>query len=153
MAPPSEPDDELFTFSDVYLLTDGPDGRVAIPHLELALARAGITLAKPDAEVAWSSGWDELATLTTEERSLLSHGREGLVVLVVERNGRSHRFVVPTEDPALLMLEVRTMAQRHALRTSRPPRATLRSFNVVLGVAALASVALLVLSAAHVVHW
>ena len=86
---------------DVYLLTEGADGRVAVPHLTLTFDAAGLALDKTDGEPVWFCGWDQLREMAPVERSVLPDGRAGVVVLVVEHGGRrrQHRFVLATTIP------------------------------------------------------
>ena len=57
----SVPDsDDTWTVPGVYLLTEGPDGRVAVPHLELILFDDGISVDKSDGEPVWSAAWSDL---------------------------------------------------------------------------------------------
>lgn len=138
---------------DVYLLTDGTDGPIAVPHLELTFMRAGLELEKADGEAVWNSGWSDLEEMSPVERSVLPDGREGVVMLVVERGRhRRHRFVLATSDAAATEASIRGLAHAHGLRTNQPKRAVSRALNVaIVGVAAVA-MTLLLLQAAHVIH-
>jgi hypothetical protein len=60
---------------DVYLLTEGADGRVAVPHLTLTFDAAGLALDKTDGEPVWFCGWDKLREMAPVERSVLPDGR------------------------------------------------------------------------------
>ena len=70
---------------DVYLLTEGQEGEVAIPHLTLTFLDSGLALQKADGEPVWDSAWAELEELSPVERSMLPDGRAGVVITVVER--------------------------------------------------------------------
>ncbi len=110
---------------DVYLLTDGPEGTVAVPHLALAFGPSGLALDKADGGAVWASGWDELEAMAPVERSELPDGGAGVVIVVVERGegSRRHRFVLATDDPVGTEAHVRGSAAAHGLRTNRtrPP--------------------------------
>ena len=139
---------------DVYLLTEGQEGDVAIPHLTLHFFDSGLALEKADGEPVWDSAWAELAELSPVERSMLPDGRAGVVITVVERGRRGrHRFVLATDDAAVTEAELRARAVAHGLRTrsARPAVSRLLMAGVVL--AALAAVTALLLSAAHVIHF
>jgi hypothetical protein len=151
--PPVQDPDAPWNVPDVYLLTDGTQGRVAIPHLELRFSDAGVELAKQDGELAWHCDWPALDVLSTAGRSILPDGRSGVVVVVVEHGGRQHRFVMPTADPGPIESEVRARARAHRVRTFEPPAAVSRPLTVAIAVAAAVTLAVLLLSAAHVLHF
>jgi hypothetical protein len=151
MPPPDAEDD--WVFPDIYLLTEARDGRVAVPHLQLAFTARGIDLEGGEDGGTWSSTWGELRELSTFERSVLPDGREGLVVVAVEREGRRHRFVVPTTDPSLTEEAVRDLALRHHLTTRQAPRAVRHSLTGAVVLASAATLTLLLLSACHVIHF
>ena len=140
---------------DVYLLTEGAEGRVAVPHLTLTFDAAGLALDKTDGEPVWFCGWDQLREMAPVERSVLPDGKEGVVVLVVERSGRrrQHRFVLATDDPASTEASVRDRARSRGLRTSPERPAVSRALNVSIVIAAAAMVAVLLLSAVHLIHF
>ena len=137
----------------VYLLTKDADGQLAVPQLDLSLRPGGIELDKADGGVVWSRTWTELRALAPVQRSVLPDGTDGVVVDVVERGrrGRRHRFVVPSDDPdSLEKLLVRT-ARAHGLQiggSRRNPVSHLLPAVVVVG--AIATITVLLLSAAHV---
>ena len=110
-------------------------------------------MAKQDGELAWQCAWPALDVLSTAGRSILPDGRAGVVVVVVEHGGRQHRFVMPTEDPGPLESEVRVRARAHRLGTFEPPAAVSRLLTVAVAIAAAATLAVLLLSAAHVLHF
>jgi hypothetical protein len=151
----SVPDsDDTWTVPGVYLLTEGPDGRVAIPHLELILFDDGISVDKSDGEPVWSAAWSDLAELSTVERSELPGGGAGVVILVVERGGRRrHRFVLPTDDPDSTESSVHDRARAHRLRTNPRPRPVSRILTVGVLLVAAATLSALLLSAEHVIHF
>ncbi len=73
---------------DVYLLTEGSEGTVAVPDLTLTFLDSGVALDKADGDHVWSSPWDQLEEMSPVERSELPDGRSGVVIVVVERAGR-----------------------------------------------------------------
>jgi hypothetical protein len=146
--------EEAWSVPDVYLLTEGQEGEVAVPHLTLTFFDSGLALDKADGEPVWDSAWAELEELSPVERSLLPDGRAGVVITVVERGRRGrHRVVLTTDDAAVTEAAVRARATAHGLRTrsARPAVSRLLLAGVVL--AALAAMAALLLSAAHVIHF
>jgi hypothetical protein len=146
--------EEIWSISDVFLLAEGDgSGRVAVPNLKLTIRGEGLELAKTDGEATWRSRWSNLDELSMAEHSVLPDGREGLVMLVVERGGRHHRFILPTDEPLALASRVRQLAHDHRIRTSEPRSPALRSLTVGVVLATMATLAALLLSAAHVIHF
>jgi hypothetical protein len=147
--------EEAWSVPDVYLLTQGREGEVAVPHLTLTFLDSGLALQKADGEPVWDSAWAELEELSALERSVLPDGRAGVVITVVERGRRGrHRFVVATDDAAAVTeAALRARAAAHGLRTRsvRPAVSRLLMAGVVL--AALAAMTALLLSATHVIHF
>ena len=139
---------------DVYLLTAGPEGEVAVPHLTLTFLDSGLALDKADGDPVWDSSWAELEEISPVERSVLPDGRAGVVIVVVERGRRGrHRFVLATDDPVSTEAAVRARAAAHGLRTRSGRPAVSRLLMVGIVLAALATVTALLLSAAHVIHF
>jgi hypothetical protein len=146
--------EEAWSVPDVYLLTEGQAGEVAVPHLTLTFLDSGLALQKADGEPVWDSAWAELEELSPLERSIVPGGRTGVVITVVERGRRDrHRFVLATDDAAVTEAAVRARAAAHGLRTrsARPAVSRLLLTGVVL--AALAAITALLLSATHVIHF
>ena len=84
---------------DVYLLTAGAEGPVAVPHLRLTFRERGLELDKADGELVWDCDWSDLVEMAPVERSVLPDGKDGVVMVVVERDRRRrHRFVLATDD-------------------------------------------------------
>jgi hypothetical protein len=152
---PSVPDsDDSWTVPGVYLLTQGPDGRVAVPQLALSFLDEGISVDKSDGEAVWSASWADLVEMRTVERSELPGGGAGVVIMVVERDGRRrHQFVLPTDDPASTESSVHQQARAHRLRTNRPRRPVSRALTVAVVLAAAATLTVLLLSAVHVIRF
>jgi hypothetical protein len=146
--------EEAWSVPDVYLLTDGSDGEVAVPHLTLSFLDSGLALDKADGEPVWDSDWAGLEELSAVERSVLPDGRDGVVIAVVERAGRQrHRFVLATDDAVATESAVRDRAAAHGLRTRSARRAVSRLQSVGLVLALVVTLAALLLSAAHVIHF
>jgi hypothetical protein len=139
----------------VYLLSDGSQGRLAIPGLRFELRDDGIELTKDDVDgdVVWHCPWPEVDVLTAAERSLLPDGSDGLVIAVIEHGGRQHRFILPAGDPDAVAHQVRAWARANHIQTFEPPAAVSRTLTVAVIVAAVATVAVLMLSAAHILHF
>src|SRR5580700_4479437 len=125
--------EEAWSVPDVYLLTQGPDGEVAVPHLTLTFLDTDLALDKADGESVWGSDWSGLEEMSPVERSVLPDGREGVVIVVVEQ-GRQHRhrFVLGTYDAASTEAAVRDRAAAHGLRSKSPRRAVSRLLMTVL---------------------
>ena len=139
---------------DVYLLTEGAEGDVAVPHLALTFLDSGLTLDKADGEPVWDSPWSQLEEMSPVERSVLPDGRDGVVMVVVERDRlHRHRFVLATDDAASTEDAIRGRAVAHGLRTRQARPAVSRPLTVAIVVAALATLTVLLLSAAHVIHF
>jgi hypothetical protein len=146
--------EEAWSVPGVYLLTAGPEGELAVPHLILTFLDAGLALDKADGDPVWDSSWAELEEISPVERSVLPDGRAGVVIVVVERGRRGrHRFVLATDDPVGTEAAVRARAAAHGLRTRSGRPAVSRLLMVGIVVAALATMTALLLSAAHVIHF
>jgi hypothetical protein len=151
---PVRDSDDTWSVPGVYLLTDGPDGRVAVPNLHLTFRRDRISVDKSDGEEVWSAAWSDLDELSTVERSELPGGRDGVVIIVVERGRRRrHQFVLPTNDPASTESTIHHRARSHRLRTNSPRRAVSRLLTVAIVLAAAATLTALLLSAVHAIHF
>ncbi len=143
--------EDAWTVPDVYLLTEGAEGEVAVPNLALTFDVDGVELEKSDGETVWDRPWVELDEMSPVERSVLPDGRDGVVILVVERGGRRrHRFVLSSDDAELTETSIRERADAHGLRTSTPQAAVSRVLIVAIGLALGATLTVLLLSAAHV---
>jgi hypothetical protein len=149
--------EEAWSVPDVFLLSAGPEGEVAVPHLTLTFLDTGLALAKADGETVWDGEWTELEEMSPVGRSVLPDGRHGVIMLVVDRGRRGgqsrHRFVLATEDTAGLEAAVRARAAAHGLRTRSERRAVSRVLTVGIVLATLATIAALLLSATHVIHF
>ena len=139
---------------DVYLLTEGGQGPVAVPHLTLTFREGGLELDKADGESVWDCNWVDLVEMTPVERSVLPDGKEGVVIVVIERDGRRrHRFVLTTDDAEATEESIRARAGLHGLRTRWPRPAVSRLLMFAIAAAFAAAVTLLLLSAAHIIHF
>ena len=86
---------------DVYLLTEGGQGTVAVPHLTLTFRPTGLALDKADGEAVWESTWADLVEMAPVERSVLPDGeRASSSSSSNAKGGAQHRFVLTTDDPA-----------------------------------------------------
>jgi hypothetical protein len=145
---------DAWTVANVYLLTESADGTVAVPNLVLRFSVEGIELDKADGGVAWDCRWDQLDEMSPVERSVLPDGRDGVAIVVVERNvRRGHRFVLVTDEPDLTESWIRERAEAHGLRTSTQQARVSRVLLVAIGLALGATLTVLLLSAAHVIHF
>ncbi len=145
--------EEAWSVPDVYLLTQGREGEVAVPHLTLTFFDSGLALNKADGEAVWDCDWAGLSELSAVERSVLPDGRAGVVIAVVERDGRQrHRFVLATDDALVTEAALRDRAAAHGLRSRSTRRAASPLLTVTIVVAVLATLTVLLLSAAHVIH-
>jgi hypothetical protein len=146
--------EEAWTVPDVYLLTAGSEGPVAVPNLRLTFRESGLELDKADGELVWDCDWSDLVEMAPAERSVLPDGKDGVVMVVVERNGRRrHRFVLATDDADATEGFIRERAGIHGLRTRWPRPAVSRVLTLVIIAAFAMTLTLLLLSAVHVIHF
>ncbi len=149
--------EEAWSVPGVYLLTEGSDGDVAVPQLTLTLLPEGVTLAKDDGEQVWACPWKQLEELSPVERAVLPDGRDGVVIVVVERGGRGrrrrHRFALATDDAVSTEAAIVRHAAAHGVRTRASRQPVSRALTVLLLVGALATVTVLLLSATHVIRF
>jgi hypothetical protein len=145
--------EQAWSVPDVLLLTEGREGEVAIPHLTLTFLDSGLTLEKADGEQVWECDWTGLSELAPVERCVLPDGRGGVVIAVVEREGRRmHRFVLATDDAVAMEGAVRERAAAHGLHTRSERPAVPRLVTVGIVVALLGTLTVLLLAAAHAIH-
>jgi hypothetical protein len=97
------------TLSDVYLITRDASGEVALPHLGVVIDQLGMTVTKADGAVAAVFRWDDLQGLRTAELVETPNGG-GALVVEVDSYIRTHRFVVPTDDPGGLEVVIAELA-------------------------------------------
>lgn len=149
-------DEETWTVPDVYLLTAGSEGPVAVPHLRLTFRQRGLELDKADGEMVWDCDWSDLVEMAPIERSVLPDGKDGVVMVVIERDRRRrrrHRFVLATDDPDATEELIRGRAGTHGLRTRWPRPAVSRLLTAVIVAASAVTLTFLLLSAVHVIHF
>jgi hypothetical protein len=146
-----EEEEEAWSVPDVYLLTEGKEGEVAVPHLTLTFSEYGLALHKADGESVWDRPWDALEEMSPGERSVLPDGQDGVVVVVVERDRRGrHRFVLASDESGSTETAIRGRAAAHGLRTRSARPAVSRVLMAGIVLAALAVMTALLLSAVHV---
>jgi hypothetical protein len=88
------------------------------------------------------------------ERSVLPDGKDGVVMVVVERDRRKrHRFVLATDDADATEDLIRGRAGTHGLRTRWPRPAVSRLLTLAIIAAFAVTLTLLLLSAVHVIHF
>ena len=115
--------DETWTVPEVYLLTEGPDGTIAVPALTLTFFADSVEVDKADGEEVWTRDWSQIAEMSPSGRSVLPSGGSGVVVTIVERAPRRpHRFVLGTGDPETTELFLRDLARAHGVATRRAGR-------------------------------
>ena len=147
-------DEEAWNAPDVYLLTSGSQGPVAVPDLRLTFRDTGLELDNADGATVWACDWSDLLEMAPTERSVLPDGTQGVVVVVIERaRRRRHRFVVATDDPAATEDLIRRRAGTHGLRAHGPRPAVSRLLLAAIVLAFAATLTLLLLSAAHVIRF
>jgi len=140
--------------SDVYLLTAESQGNTAVPGLTVQLDQSGLTIRKPDGTVGAFVAWTDVSGLVAERRIRTPAGSQG-VVLEAMTTSRTHRFVVPSDNPEGLRYEISQFAATKVAPSSevRPGK---RRFGVLAGVLAVvlvAGVALAVLVATGTVKF
>ncbi len=141
--------------SDVYLLTAESGGNVAVPGLTVVLDGSGLTVRKPDGAIGAEVAWADVSGLVATKRIRTPAGNPGVIVEAVTAS-RTHRFVVPSDNPDGLEYEVSQLASaivagRPIATSGRQPRSG--AFVVALAVVALAIIALGVLIATGTVKF
>jgi hypothetical protein len=127
---------------------------VAVPHLQLTFRENGLELDKADGELVWDCDWSDLVEMAPIERSVLPDGKDGVVMVVVERDRRKrHRFVLATDDAEATEDLIRGRAGTHGLRTRWPRPAVSRLLTLAIIAAFAVTLTLLLLSAVHVIHF
>src|ERR1700722_3803845 len=84
--------------SDVYLLTAESGGKTAVPGLTLLLDGSGLTVRKPNGDTGAVVAWTEVSGLAADKRIRTPAGHPGVIIEAVTAS-RTHRFVVPSENP------------------------------------------------------
>jgi len=82
----------------VYLITTDTSGEVAVPGLGLSIDELGVCVIKSDGSLVAVLPWDDIGELSATERTVTP---EGDIAVIVEASTplRTHRFVVPTDNP------------------------------------------------------
>jgi hypothetical protein len=96
-------------FSGVYLLTAESEGQEAVPGLGLVVDDRGVTVRKPDGEVSAQLDWAQLSSVTASGRMRTPVGRPG-VILEVTTASKTHRFVVPADEPGSIERDIARLA-------------------------------------------
>ncbi len=107
-SPPTLYRDPL-VLSDCYLLTAESGGNVAVPGLTVVLDGSGLTVRKPGGDVGAVVAWADISGLAASERMRTPAGNPGVIVEAVTPS-RTHRFVVPSDNPEGLEYEVGQLA-------------------------------------------
>jgi hypothetical protein len=129
--------------ADVYLLTAASGGEVAVPGLTVVFDGSGLTVRKPDGALAAAVTWADVSGLVASKRMRTPAGHPG-VIIEAATGSRTHRFVVPSDNPDGLEYEVMqlatTMGASRAEPRSTPKRRStvLTTALVVLAVAIIA---------------
>ena len=153
MAPPARRDGPL-VLSDVYLLTAESRGNTAVPGLTVQLDESGLTVRKPDGTVGAFVAWTDVSGLVAERRIRTPAGSQG-VVLEAMTTSRTHRFVVPSDNPEGLRYEISQFATTMIApgSESRPGKRRFGVLAAVLTVAFVAGITLAVLVATGTVKF
>jgi hypothetical protein len=153
-ASPAAPSRRPLVLSDVYLLTAESGGDVAVPGLTVVLDGSGLTVRKPDGAIGAVMTWADVSGLVASKRMRTPAGNPGVIIEAATAS-RTHRFVVPSDNPDGLEHEVMQLA---AAVPSRPvlPSAPRRRSAVLTGalvVVAMGVIALGVLLATGTVKF
>jgi len=140
---PPVPYSSPLVLSDVYLLTAASDGEVAVPGLTVMFDGSGLTVRKPDGELGAVVTWADVSGLVASKRMRTPAGHRG-VIIEAATGSRTHRFVVPSDNPDGLEYEVMQLAASmgagQPVSGSSPKRrfSVLTPALVVLGVVIIA---------------
>lgn len=96
--------------SDVYLLTAESGGSVAVPGLTVHVDTAALTVRKPDGTVGAVVAWTDVSGLAANKRMRTPAGSPGVIVEAMTAS-RTHRFVVPSDNPDGLEYELTRLAE------------------------------------------
>lgn len=155
-APP--PRSGPLVLSDVYLLTAESDGSVAVPGLTVMIDGSGLTVRKPDGSIAAVVSWVDVSGLGATRRIRTPAGSHGVIV-EAETSSRTHRFVVPSDNPDGLEYEINQVAEAmvaSARAEPGPVSSPVRRSRVLVGalvVVIVAGIALAVLVATGTVKF
>ena len=153
-APPA-PREGPLVLADVYLLTAESQGSTAVPGLTVQLDESGLTVRKPDGTTGAFLPWADVSGLVADRRIRTPAGSQGVVLEAVTTT-RTHRFVVPSDNPEGLRHEITHLARTMVTPDTSPGPGDKRRSGVLVGVAAvviLAGVTLAVLVATGIVKF
>jgi hypothetical protein len=152
--PITVPDPFSLTLEGVHVLAgtgsggDGgaPDaaGQLVVPGMSLVLDQIGVTVLKPDGTVGAVLPWPGLVRVATVERAPAPGGGQALV-LEVATAARTHRFLVPTDNPGELEAVIAEVVAARTGPTKRQGRGRRIAALVALGVLVIAGVTLALL--------
>jgi hypothetical protein len=132
--------------SDVLLLTAESEGRVAVPGLSVVMDETAVFVHKPDGDIGAVVSWEDVSRLGVGGRMPAPLGARGAVVdgVIVEAvtAAKTHRFVVPTEDPEGLEREIADLAAAVVPRRRRGAAGRSRRRFVFVSVLVIVVVAL-----------
>jgi len=103
--PGSVAPESALVLAGAYLLTEDSNGQLAVPSLTVVLDPAGLTVVKPDGQAGAAVAWADMFALTATGRMRTPTGHPGVVVEAVT-SARTHRFMVPADDPDRLEREI-----------------------------------------------
>jgi hypothetical protein len=141
--------------SDVYLLTAESDGNVAVPGLTVMIDGSGLTVRKPDGSIGAVVSWADVSGLGATRRIRTPAGSHGVIVEAVT-SSRTHRFVVPSDNPDGLEYEINQVAATMVAAGTVPDSSPKRRSRVLVGalvVVIVAGIALAVLVATGTVKF
>jgi hypothetical protein len=141
--------------SDVYLLRAESDGNLAVPGLTVMVDGSGLTVRKPDGAIGAVVSWQEVSGLAASRRIRTPAGSHGVIVEVAT-SSRTHRFVVPSDNPDGLEYEINQAANAMVSDRSTPISGEKRRSGVLIGalvVVIVAGIALAVLVATGTVKF
>jgi len=142
-SPPTLYRDPL-VLSDCYLLTAESGGNVAVPGLTVVLDRSGLTVRKPDGDIGAVVAWADISGLVASERMRTPAGHPGVIVEAVTPS-RTHRFVVPSDNPEGLEYEVGQLAGAAIAESPAPAPGRNPRSGVLVGACAVLGILIIAL--------
>jgi hypothetical protein len=137
-------DGDPLVLSDVYLFTAVSGGNTAVPGLTVVLDRSGLTVRKPDGGVGAVVAWSEVVGLTASERMRTPAGNRGVIVEAVTAS-RTHRFLVPSDNPDGLEYELGQLASSAVADRPTPRSGPKPRSGVLVGALAVLALAIIAL--------
>jgi hypothetical protein len=110
--PPATAVSSRLALEPAYLLTMDATGEVALPGLGVQVDDIGLSVVKHDGTLVAVLPWDDLSSLSAAGRTVTPDGTPAVVVEAAT-GLRTHRFVVPSHDPAALEAAVIEFGQAH----------------------------------------